>query len=134
MSGRRYGKKTPASRTIDHASTAASMKITSWKNVVQASMPTNVIPPASESAFPGSGDCVRSWTVPVTAGRARSGEQATGGRFGYRIDVGSHSEVQPTKPRANKCVSTTDLDPRPVSSVGNGVTGVLAPSTPLRFE
>src|SRR2546422_5382230 len=38
------------------------------------------------------------------------------------------------KPSAIRIVSVTELAPRPVRSVGNGVTGVLAPSTALRFE
>src|SRR5712691_12946942 len=38
------------------------------------------------------------------------------------------------KPNAIRIVSVTELAPRPVRSVGYGVTGVLAPSTALKFE
>src|SRR3989442_7937888 len=70
----------------------------------------------------------------MRSGDTRSSDQATMASVGYRICVGTQSQVQPMKPSAIRIVRVTEFAPRPVRSVGYGVTGVLAPFTALRFE
>src|SRR4051794_34026101 len=116
MSGRRYGKKTPASRTHAHASTPTSMKTTSRKNCVKVRHARNASAAAAENTIAGTGVWVRFETFPNVSGKIRSSDHAMIARFPYAIWVGTHSQIHAMKPTAIRTVSVTEPDPMPVSA------------------
>src|SRR3990172_2703293 len=131
MSGRLYGKKMPASNTMLHASTAASIKIMILlKNAVKENSAMNNMLISAVTQIATRGVCVTGDIEPRASGATRSKDHATTARTPKVCIPGIHIHIHAISPADTRTVTSADCVNMPASSVMDASVGVVSTPSP----